>query len=338
MARSGLVRGLIGIAISVAAFALILRQVDLARAADVLATATPGWVAFMVAMTSADLVLRAWRWQRLLAPIHLVRVPRMFAYLAVGYAANNVLPARLGELVRSHYLGDREGISRTTTLGTVVVERVVDTGMVVAIASLAIVILQVRGLIANAVLIGLAVVGLLVVLLALLIVAHRLPGADRVTSFAARWPRVQDLAGKLHGGLAVAGKPRTLAQAIILSAAAWTATILGFAAGAQALGVQLTLAQAALLASGTALATAIPAGPGNLGTYDLAAATIAQTLGVPVNTAFAIALITHASTLLVTTVAGSVALLRLGWARPAGEGRPDDPAALPVLSGRSAED
>ena len=59
----------------------------------------------------------------------------MFAYLAVGYAANNVLPARLGELVRSHYLGDREGISRTTTLGTVVVERVVDTGMVVAIAS-----------------------------------------------------------------------------------------------------------------------------------------------------------------------------------------------------------
>src|SRR5207237_10119224 len=117
--------------------------------AGVLVAATPGLVARMGGMPSPALVLRAWRWQRLLAPIHLVRVPRMFAYLAVGYAANNVLPARLGELVRSHYLGDREGISRTTTLGTVVVERVVDTGMVVAIASLSIVILQVRGLIAN---------------------------------------------------------------------------------------------------------------------------------------------------------------------------------------------
>src|SRR5205823_8773909 len=129
-------------------------------------------------------VLRAWRWQRLLAPIHLVRVPRMFAYLAVGYAANNVLPARLGELVRSHYLGDREGISRTTTLGTVVVERVVDTAVVVSIASLSIVVLQVRGLVASAVLFGLAVTALGVVLLAVLVTAHRLPGAERIVAFA----------------------------------------------------------------------------------------------------------------------------------------------------------
>ena len=64
-----------------------------------------------------------------------VRYPPMLEYLLVGYLANNVLPARLGELVRSHYLGDREGISRTTTLGTVVVERVVDFVVVVAIAS-----------------------------------------------------------------------------------------------------------------------------------------------------------------------------------------------------------
>ena len=50
----------------------------------------------------------------------------MLGYLLVGYLANNILPARLGELVRSHYLGDREGISRASALGTVVVERVVD--------------------------------------------------------------------------------------------------------------------------------------------------------------------------------------------------------------------
>jgi glycosyltransferase 2 family protein len=313
--RSSVLRAAVGIAISVVAFAVILRQVDLARTGEVLATAAPGWVVFMLAMTTLDLLFRAWRWQRLLAPIHVVPYPRMLAYLGVGYVANNVLPARLGELVRSHYLGDREGISRTTTLGTVVVERVVDTAMVVAIAATAIVVLQVRGLVANAVLVGFAFVGLLVLAIAFLILAHRLPGAARVTALADRWPRIQDLVGKLRGGLAVAGKPRTLGEALALSACAWTATTLGFAAGAQAVGVQLTLAQAALLASGTALATAVPAGPGNLGTFDLAAATIAQTLGVPVNTAFAIALLTHASTLLVTTVLGSIALLRLGWTR-----------------------
>ena len=56
----------------------------------------------------------------------------MLGYTYIGYLANNVLPARLGELVRSHALGEGEGISRTTVLGTVVVERIVDTVIVVA--------------------------------------------------------------------------------------------------------------------------------------------------------------------------------------------------------------
>ena len=60
---------------------------------------------------------------------------RVLGYTYIGYLANNVLPARLGELVRSHSLGEKEGVARTTVLGTVVVERVVDTVMVVAIAA-----------------------------------------------------------------------------------------------------------------------------------------------------------------------------------------------------------
>ena len=81
----------------------------------------------------------------------------------MGYLANNVLPARLGELVRAHYLGRRTGVSRSAILGTIVVERVVDTLVVVAIASVAILVLSVRGIVASAVLVGLAVTALLVV-------------------------------------------------------------------------------------------------------------------------------------------------------------------------------
>ena len=70
---------------------------------------------------------------------------RVLGYTYIGYLANNVLPARLGELYRSHALGEGEGVSRTTVLGTVVVERVVDTVMVVAIAAVAVLVLSVRG-------------------------------------------------------------------------------------------------------------------------------------------------------------------------------------------------
>lgn len=262
-----------------------------------------------------DLVVRAVRWRRLLAPIRDVSFGATFGYLLIGYLANNVLPARLGELVRCHYLGDREGLSRATALGTVVVERVVDIAVVVAIAAAAILVLSVRGIVASAVLVGVAIGVLLAVALAIGIAAHRLPGAARVTALAGRWPRLRDLVTRLREGLAVAGDPRTLFEALALTVVAWGATILAFAAAGQAVGVQLTIGQAALLASGVALASAIPSGPASLGTFELAAVQIAQVLGVAAAPAFAMALIVHATILLITSTGGVIALVRLGWRR-----------------------
>jgi glycosyltransferase 2 family protein len=313
--RSSLIRAAVGAAISVAAIWLLLRSVDVGRAVDVLRTADRGWIALMAAFIMTDLAVRALRWQRLVAPIGHVSYPAMLAYLLVGYMANNVLPARIGELVRSHYLGDREGLSRTTTLGTVVVERVVDFVVVVGIASAAIIVLSVRGYVASAVLAGIALAGLLAAAVAIGIAAHRLPGAERIAAAAERWPKVRELASNLRGGLAVAGRPRTLAEALVLSLIAWSVTVLAFAAAGQAIGIQLTIGQAALLASGVALATAIPAGPANLGTFELAAVQIGKAVGVPDHSAFALALLAHAGILAITSAGGLVALARLGWRR-----------------------
>ena len=76
-----------------------------------------------------------------------------------------------------------------------------------AIASIAILVLSVRGIVASAVLVGLAVtraadrrrsrIG---------IAAHRLPGAERVATFLDRWPQVRAMLARLREGLAVATK------------------------------------------------------------------------------------------------------------------------------------
>jgi uncharacterized protein (TIRG00374 family) len=324
--RSGTVlRAVVGAAISIVALWLVLRGVDLAKTGEVLARADLRWIGLAAAFLSTDLALRALRWQRLLRPIAKVRYLPMLGYLLVGYLANNVLPARLGELVRSHYLGDREGISRASALGTVVVERVVDLVAVVAIASVALLVLSVKGVVASAVLVGAGVAGLFLVILALGIVAHRLPGADRVRVAVERWPQVRELASRLQGGLAVAGKPRTLAEALAVSATAWTVAILAWAAVGQSIGLQLSIGQAALIASGVALASAVPAGPSNLGTFEFAAVEIGKAIGVPADSAFALALIVHASILVVTSIGGGVAVVRLGWA-----GRPRTEPAPPA--------
>ena len=89
--------------------------------------------------------------------------------------------------------------------------------------------------------------------------------------------------------------------------------------------MQLTLGQAALLASGVALASAIPAGPASLGTFELAAVEIGKAIGVSSSEAFAIGLIAHVSILVVTSIGGVAALAWLNWPRPAADRETETP-------------
>jgi uncharacterized protein (TIRG00374 family) len=312
-----LARGGIGVLISVVCLYLVLRGVDLGQTASLLGTARLPWLGLAVVGVTADLAFRALRWQRLIAPIKPVPLLRLSGYMLVGYLANNVLPARLGELVRSHYLGDREGISRSATLGTVVVERVVDTVVLVGIGAAAILILNVRGVVVSAILVGVALAGLLVVALAVALAAHRLPGAGRIAAFLGRWPRVKGIVLRLRDGLRVAALPRTIAASALLSVAAWSCTVLAVLAVGQSLGIELTVGEGALLAAGTNLATAIPSGPGYLGTFEYAGQTIAAAFGLPASRGLALALLIHFLTLVVSSVGGVLAIVRLGWTRRA---------------------
>jgi uncharacterized membrane protein YbhN (UPF0104 family) len=81
-------------------------------------------------------------------------------------------------------------------------------------------------------------------------------------------------------------------------------------------GIELSLAEAALACSGVALATIVPSGPGYVGTFELTVVTILATLGVGRDEAFAMALLVHASILLVTSAGGVIAFVRLGIGTP----------------------
>ena len=318
--RGFALRAGIGIAISVGAIWILLRSVDVGAAVEVLRHANLAAVGLMVVTVLVDVGARGARWRALLAPIRPLPYPHVLGYTYVGYLANNVLPARLGELVRSHALGEGEGISRTTVLGTVVVERIVDTLIVVGVAAVAVVLLDVGGVVSTAVVLGAGFVGVLLVGLALAVTSHRLPGAQRVTALAERVPKALELARRLRDGLAVVGRPSAVGAAVLLSILAWSASIATFVIAGAAVGITLSPVQGALLSSGVALATIVPSGPGYLGTFELTAVGIASQYGVDTNAAFALALLAHAMILLVTSVGGAVAALRLGVGLGTGSG------------------
>lgn len=320
MTRRSAARALIGVAISVGAAWILLRSVDVGAAIDVLRRADLAAVGLMAVTVFLDVAARAARWRGLLAPIRPLPYARVLGYTYLGYLANNVLPARLGELVRSHALGEGEGLSRPTVLGTVVVERIVDTVIVVAVAAVAVVVLRVGGVVSTAVALGAIFVGVLLAGLLVAVVSHRLPGAERVQALAARVPRIVELWRRLRDGLQVVGRPSAVAIAMAFSVLAWTASIATFMVGGRAVGIDLSPIQAALLSSGVALATIVPSGPGYLGTFELTAVGIASQFSIDRDPAFALALLVHAMILLVTSIGGAISALRLGVGLGTGKG------------------
>ena len=116
----------IGFAISVLLLVLFLVTVDLGRMLDALEDANYLFVVPAIAMYLVSVLFRTLRWQVLLRHLKPVTVTRLYPVVVVGYMANNLLPLRLGELVRSYYVGEREGISKTSALVTIFIERVLD--------------------------------------------------------------------------------------------------------------------------------------------------------------------------------------------------------------------
>jgi uncharacterized protein (TIRG00374 family) len=74
-----------------------------------------------------SLGFRAFRWKYLLIDVKKVNVFVLFQAVCIGYMANNIMPFRIGELVRAYFLGSKEGISKTSVLVTVLVERILDS-------------------------------------------------------------------------------------------------------------------------------------------------------------------------------------------------------------------
>jgi len=85
-----------------------------------------------------------------------------------------------------------------------------------------------------------------------------------------------------------------------------------FGMAAQAVGASISPVDALLIMAVTVLATAIPSAPAYVGTFELAAVTVATSLGVPADNALALAVLSHALGLLPTAIGGSAALAYVG--------------------------
>lgn len=116
----------LGFAFGVALLALFFLTTEWDLLLDTLANANYWYLVPAVLLYQVSVFFRTLRWQSLLSNIRVISIFRLFPVVVIGYMANNLLPLRIGELVRSYYIGERENISKTSALATIVVERLLD--------------------------------------------------------------------------------------------------------------------------------------------------------------------------------------------------------------------
>ncbi|MFN2105164.1 MAG: lysylphosphatidylglycerol synthase transmembrane domain-containing protein, partial [Candidatus Promineifilaceae bacterium] len=116
----------LGILISGVFVVLALRGLRLDQVWHNIRHANYIWLVPSVLVYFAAVVVRTWRWGFMLRPLKKVSVPRLFPVVVIGYMGNNIFPFRAGELLRSYVLRQREAIAISSSLATVVVERVFD--------------------------------------------------------------------------------------------------------------------------------------------------------------------------------------------------------------------
>ncbi len=130
---------LVGIGVTAGCFYWSMKGVNVEEFRDSFRTANYWTLPAIFLLLFLFYWLKAIRWSWMLQPIEKLRPRQLFSPVMIGFAANNVLPAHLGEFVRVFLVGRRYSMSATTVLSTVILERVFD---VIAILGLFVVSLQ----------------------------------------------------------------------------------------------------------------------------------------------------------------------------------------------------
>jgi uncharacterized protein (TIRG00374 family) len=327
MSRGRVSGGLLGLAISIGAGWLALRHVSLHEVWQALQDANYWYLVPAFAALGAGIVFRVERWRAMFPTPDRPGFMATFWALVLGLFANNVLPARLGEIARMAALSRETGLRRTQVLTTIVVERVFDLAALGLIAAVTLPLVPAGSLRRN---LWIAVAVIFVVIAIILLGV----ASTRVRSLVRRLPviggeRGERTVASLRAGIDSLHDKRVAAIVMGWSLASWAALALSnyFVLSMFDTGAPWEAAVLALLA--TNLAMVVPSSAASIGVFEVAAKASLTAYGVPGALALSFALVLHAVNILPTLPLGAIALARVGLSGRELVSGPADETAMP---------
>jgi glycosyltransferase 2 family protein len=269
------------------------------------------WFVPAIALSLLLQVFRAWRWQLELRPLAHVPFGLLWVVVSVAYMAINLLPVRLGEVVRPWLLSRRSTVSFSNVVGNLIVEKTVDSAVIVFYILLGLLTTEnlpawVRR--------GAVVPAVAFVALALVIVLIWRKGEAVVERRAARWlperfrARVVGVARALIEGMRVLGHPALVVAVFAVSIVLWFLPILSSWVMIRAFHLAVPFNAALIVFIFIGFGTALPQAPGMIGTFQYACILALGLFGVSQPQALAYGLVLNALQLSTLVAQGLVAL------------------------------
>jgi uncharacterized protein (TIRG00374 family) len=316
----------VGILLSVAFLAWALHDVDPAAFFQRIREANLWLFLLSVGLATLTFPARAARWHIILAAGgERVGYRPVWRATAIGFMANNVLPARAGELARAYAASRFVTLPLARTIGSIAVERVFDGLIVVLLLALVVATFDFPG----AITVGgkdLATLaawtgGLFIAALAVLFFLVHAPRSALASLGAVARRLLPERAGEVLvrivrsfiEGLSILRAPTDFVRVLVWSLAVWLINAAAFYAGFLAFHIRALPFSAALLLQGiVAVGVALPSSPGFFGPFEAFSRLALGFYGVPASAAEGFAVGTHLGWFLPITVIGLLYLARSG--------------------------
>ncbi|MCD4813023.1 flippase-like domain-containing protein [bacterium] len=297
----------IGIVISLVFVGLALHNIDFGKLLNTFVNINLFWVALAGILIFVTYFLRVLIWRQLLHQ-YPTNMWNLFRIMTLGYFANNLLPLRLGEVVRIWLLGKKENLPAGISVATVVIERGVDLFSLLFYFVLMMFFIPFEGWLKLS---GLILAGFGLVFALVLVLNHRFGGhliewiekpLERLPGGVGVWIHKQF--GKFLGGLKLLDSFPQLMRVLVLGLIIWLTWITVVYFCFLALGLNLSFLAAIFLIVVLNFGLMIPSSPGGLGVFEFMVILALKPFGVEKEVALGVGFTFHMLQYILTFIVG----------------------------------
>lgn len=314
----------LGFFLSAATIYWALHQTDLSAVGDRIREA--GFLPWFLAalLYIVNFIPRGWRSKLMLKPVQDISFGQATQSVIIGYSANNILPFRMGEVLRAYCLSNATQLPTSTCLASILAERILDALSLIVVLGICLLAVRSRvdAITQGTMLTSIFLIAGAFLLIAAIGIAILVMWSENLAKLGRRFfgPKVGDLLDNMLQAASFMKSPRLLGRVLTMSILIWLLEGMMFVMLAGAMNVSSPFLVGYFALAIINFGILVPSTPGYVGTFEACSILAFITLGLNNSTGLAFGILSHSAQFLPLTALGIVIGLKMG---------------LPVLAGIS---